>query len=64
MAAGVREILAWTKAPFLFRNELVMADAAVGAARAAKPGEERRLGNHAAIVVLAVGGGARIEVAA
>jgi hypothetical protein len=32
----VREILAWTKVPFLFRNELV-ADAAVGAARAAKP---------------------------
>jgi hypothetical protein len=58
-----REILAWTKAPFLFRNELV-ADAVVGAARAAKPGEVRRLGKHAAIVVLAVGGGARIEVAA
>jgi hypothetical protein len=33
----VREILAWTKAPFLFRNELVVADAAAGAARAAKP---------------------------
>jgi hypothetical protein len=62
-AAGVREILAWTKAPFLFRNELV-ADAAAGAARAAKPGEVRRLGKHAAIVVLAAGGGARIEVAA
>ena len=60
----VREILIWTKAPLLFRNELVVADAAAGAARAAKPGEVRRLGKHAAIVVLAVGGGARIEVAA
>jgi hypothetical protein len=60
----VREILVWTKAPFLFRNEPVVADAVVGAARAAKPGEVSRLGKHAAIVVLAVGGGARIEVAA
>ena len=64
MAAGVREILVWTKTPFLFRNELVVADAVVGAAGAAKLGEVRRLGKHAAIVVLAVGGGARIEVAA
>ncbi len=29
----VREILVWTKAPLLFRNELVVADAAAGAAR-------------------------------
>jgi hypothetical protein len=64
MAAGVREIVAWAKAPLLFRNELVVADAAAGAARAAKPGEVRRLGTHAAIVVLAAGGGARVEVAA
>jgi hypothetical protein len=48
----------------LFRNELVVADAAAGAAGAVKLGEVRHLGNHAAIVVLAVGGGARIEVAA
>ncbi|HEX7268021.1 MAG TPA: hypothetical protein VF256_11410 [Streptosporangiaceae bacterium] len=60
----VREILVWMKAPFLFRSELVVADAAAGAARAAKPGEVRGVGKHAAIVVLAVGGGARIEVAA
>jgi hypothetical protein len=52
------------QAPLLFRNELVVADAAAGAARAAKPGEVRWVGKHAAIVVLAVGGGARIEVAA
>jgi len=45
------------KGAVLFRNELVVADAAAGAARAAKPGEVRRLGKHAAIVVLAVGGG-------
>jgi hypothetical protein len=61
----VREILVWTKAPFWFRNELVVADAAAGAARAANPGEVRRVGKHAAIVALpAGGGGARIEVAA
>jgi hypothetical protein len=34
------------------------------AAAGAKPGEVRRAGKHAAIVVLAVGGGARVEVAA
>ena len=44
----------------LFRNELLVADAVVGAARVAKPGEVRRLGKYAAIVVPAVGGGARI----
>jgi hypothetical protein len=40
----VREILVWTTAPFLFRDELVVADAAAGAARAADPGEVRRDG--------------------
>jgi hypothetical protein len=60
----VREILVWTKAPFVFRNELVVADAAAGAARAAKPGEVGRVGKHAAIVVLAVGSTTRVEVAA
>jgi hypothetical protein len=60
----VRDILVWTKAPFLFRNELVLAEALAGEARAAKPGEVRRLGKHPAVVALAVEGGARIEVAA
>ena len=60
----VRDILVWTKAPFLFRNELVLADALAGEARPAKPGEVRRLGKHPAVVPLAVDGGARIEVAA
>jgi hypothetical protein len=40
-----------------------VADAAAGAARAAKPGEVRCLREQAAIVALAAGGGARIEVA-
>lgn len=60
----VRDILVWTKAPFLFRNELVPADALADEARPAKPGEVRRLGKHPAVVLLAVDGGARIEVAA
>jgi hypothetical protein len=60
----VRDILVWTKAPFLFRNELVPADALAGEARGAKPGEVRRLGKHPAVVLLVVDGGARIEVAA
>ena len=60
----VRDILVWTKAPFLFRNELVMADALAGEARAARTGEMKRLGKHPAVVPLAVDGGARIEVAA
>jgi Protein of unknown function (DUF2550) len=51
----VREILVWTKAPFLFRNELVAADGPAGDARGAK---------HPTIVPLTAGGGARIEVAA
>ena len=41
----VREILVLARAPFLFRNELVVADAAAGAARAVKPGEARGGGN-------------------
>jgi hypothetical protein len=60
----VREILVWTKSPFLFRNELVVADSLAGDARAAKPGEVRRLGKHPTVVRLAADGGARIEVAA
>jgi hypothetical protein len=40
-----------------------VADAAAGAARAAGPGEVWCLGERAAIVALAAGGGARIEVA-
>ena len=39
----VRDILVWTKTPFLFRNELVLAEALAGEARTAKPGEVRRI---------------------
>jgi hypothetical protein len=60
----VRDILVWTKAPLLFRNELVLADGLAGEPRDAKPGEVRRLGKHPAVMQLVVEGGGRIEVAA
>jgi hypothetical protein len=60
----VRDILIWTKPPFLFRNQLILADAPVGEARDARPGEVRRLGKHPCVVRLATEGGTRIEVAA
>jgi Protein of unknown function (DUF2550) len=61
----VRDILVWTKAPFLFRNELLLAsDVRGGEVRAAKLGEVRRLGKHPAVVTLVIDGGARIEVVA
>jgi hypothetical protein len=59
----VRDILVWTKAPLLFRNELVEADALAGEARAAEPGEVRRLGKQPTVLALVVDGGARIEMA-
>jgi Protein of unknown function (DUF2550) len=60
----VGQVLVWTKAPFLFRNELVVAEPPTSEARAAEPGEVKRLGRHPAVVAVAVDGGARIEVAA
>jgi hypothetical protein len=60
----VRDVLVWTKAPSLFRNELVAVDGLAGPARPAKPGEVKRLGNDPVIVPLAADGGARVEVAA
>jgi len=60
----VREILVWARAPFcsgmswwwqMLRRALLARPSRV---------EVRRVGKHAAIVVLAAGGGARIEVAA
>jgi hypothetical protein len=59
----VRDVLVWTKAPLLFRNELVAADALAGEARAAKPGEVRRLGKQPTVLPIAVDGDARIEIA-
>jgi hypothetical protein len=60
----VRDVLVWTKAPALFRNELVAVDGLAGAVRAAEPGEVKRLGNDPVVVALAADGGARVEVAA
>jgi hypothetical protein len=59
----IGQVLVWTKAPFLFRNELVVAEAPAGEARTAEPGEVKRLGKHPAVVPVAVDRGARIEVA-
>ena len=59
----VRDVLVWTKAPALFRNELIAVDGLAGAVRAAEPGEVKRLGNDPVIVALAADGGARVEVA-
>ena len=60
----VRDVLVWTKAPALFRNELVAVDGLAGAVRAAEPGEVKRLWNDLVIGPLAADGGARVEVAA
>ena len=45
----VRDILVWTKAPFLFRNDLVLVDSLIAGPRPAKPGEVKRLGKHPAV---------------
>ena len=59
----VCDVLVWTKAPFLFRNELVAVDGLADAVRVAEPGEVKRLGSDPVIVALAADGGARVEVA-
>jgi hypothetical protein len=59
----VRDVLGWTKAPGLFRNELVAVDGLADAVRAAEPGVVKRLGSEPIIVPLAADGGARVEVA-
>ena len=58
----VRDILVWTKAPFFFRNELVLADS-LNELRPARPGEVKRLGDHPNVIRLGVGD-AEVEVAA
>jgi hypothetical protein len=60
----VRDVLVWTKAPLLFRNEFVAVDGLGGETRAAEPGEVKRLGSDPVIMPLAVDGGARVEIAA
>ena len=57
-----RDVLVWTKAPFLFRKELVVVDA-LDKRRSADPGEVKRLGDHPVVVQLRAGS-ATVEVAA
>jgi hypothetical protein len=57
----VRDIFVWTKAPFLFRNELLPVDA-VEEQRTAVPGEVKRLGDNPTVIRLRVGSAA-VEVA-
>jgi hypothetical protein len=58
----VRDILVWTKAPFLFRNELVPIDR-LDEQRPARTDEVKRLGDHPAVIRVTAGG-ATLEVAA
>lgn len=61
-ARWVRDILVWTKAPFLLRNELVPADR-MDPERPAAPDEVKRLGD-GPIVLAFSSGRASVEVAA
>jgi hypothetical protein len=58
----VRDVLVWTKAPLLFRNELVPADS-VDEQRSARPNEIKRLGDQPTVIRLRTGE-ATVEVAA
>jgi hypothetical protein len=58
----VRDVLVWTKGPFLFRNELVATDD-LQEHRPALPGEVKRLGDDPAVIRVGAGR-ASIEVAA
>lgn len=58
----VRDVLVWSKAPFMFRNELVPIDRVAGE-RSAEPGEVKRLGKSPIVVELAANG-ATVLVAA
>ena len=60
----VRDVLVWTKAPLLLRNELLAVDGPAGAVRPAEAGDVKRLGSHPVIVPLLGEGGARVEIAA
>jgi hypothetical protein len=55
-------VLVWTKAPFLFQNQLLAVDA-LESERAVAPGEFKRLGDDPAVIRLDVDG-AGVEVAA
>jgi uncharacterized protein DUF2550 len=58
----VRDVLVWSKAPFMFRNELVPIDRVTGE-HSAEPGEVKRLGKSPVVVELSANG-ATIQVAA
>jgi hypothetical protein len=58
----IRDVLVWTKGPFLFRNELVAADE-LQEHRPALPGEVKRLGDNPAVIRVSAGSAA-IELAA
>jgi hypothetical protein len=58
----VRDVLVWSKAPLMFRNELVPVDRVAGE-RAAKRGEVNRLGENPVVIELSANG-ATIQVAA
>jgi hypothetical protein len=57
----VRDILVWTKGPFLYRNELLPADG-IEEQRTAAPGEVKRMGDNPAVIRLKIGS-ATVEVA-
>jgi hypothetical protein len=58
----VRDVLVWTKAPFLFRNEILATDG-MDEERPASPDEVKRLGDHPVVVRVRIGS-ATAEVAA
>jgi hypothetical protein len=58
----VGEVLVWTKAPFLFRNEIVVADS-LDQQSPASPGEVKRLGEHPIVMRFSMGS-ATVEIAA
>jgi hypothetical protein len=57
----VRDVLVWTKAPLLFRNEILATDR-LGEQRPARPDEVKRLGDHPVIVPITIGS-ATVELA-
>jgi hypothetical protein len=58
----VRDVLVWTKGPFLFRNELVAADG-LEEERPSQPSEVKRLGERPALIRVRAGE-ATVEIAA
>jgi hypothetical protein len=50
----VRDVLVWTKAPFLLRNELVAVDG-LDEQRPAGPDEVKRLGDHPTLITMRAG---------